>query len=63
MPEPRSLELIDLYSLEALARKRLGEEKVKLATEMYLSETKQEYDDYPDSGGWVMRGNRPVVIG
>lgn len=60
---PGGTELIDLKSLEVCASKMIGEEKVRLATERYLSEVQQEIEEDPNLSGWEMRGNRPVTIG
>ena len=62
MPEPGSTELIDLKSLEMLAIKKIGEDRVREATVKYLHESK-EIDEDPNLSGWEMRGNRPVTIG
>jgi hypothetical protein len=55
------MELMDLKSIEILARKKMTEDKVQVATGKYLREIEGTLD--PSHLGCEMTRNRPVTIG
>lgn len=61
LPEIDSNTFVDLKSVEVLARKKIGDERVRMATQKYLREL-DALDD-PDLSGWEMTYNRPVPVG
>ena len=52
---------VDLKSVEVLARKKIGNERVRMATQRYVKQL-DALDD-PNLSGWEMTCNRPVIIG
>ena len=52
---------VDLKSVEVLARKKIGDERVRMATQTCI--TQLDALDDPNLSGWEMTCNRPVIIG
>ena len=58
-PRPSTLELVDLKTIEGIARMKHGEPFTKTATGKLLNEFPGAMETY----GWATRYNRPVTVG